>query len=507
MAAKMKFFGIISDMKGAVRVVLQVMRKTVLFVLAFIAGPALFAGEVLTGDAAKAKFPAALQGMGLHDAKYMQLMTGVEYFYGRFDNLAKNSHDPNGFKNDMHLIRVDYAHAPVRLKFWDSTTPTKTKRTTSAAASKCKALFGINGTFTNSSNTPQGFTKFQGTVIPNGNGCNAGLAMKDDKTFKYAQGWNATNAKDWDDVITSEAYGLHNGSIVYEGHFFSPANYPFSGATADGVIWIGVVDGRRSPISVGVSYWEVAEIQKALGCVEGMCHDGGGSTTMVISKELMTASDICGTQKESKSDSSYYTMNYLSDGSERAVINQLLFVEYDEPSPSVEPGKPAGPFGNAEAAANAAQKATLEPSAEVAAKLSTDAARERYMGMFGFAVTQDGDEWYVEAVLTEKSRSNLVESAQEATRQIAVGDLVALAAEGSAEVSVSDCIPGFYYTLYDGAAVGDLSADADERNRNVLCGADGGVVFPEVKKPSAAAGFFSIGAKESPGVARGERQE
>lgn len=489
------------------------MKNAVLFVLAFIAGPALFAGEVLTGDVAKAKFPAALQGMGLHDAKYMQLMTGVEYFYGRFNNLAPDGRFPNGRKNDLHLIRVDYTHAPVRLKFWDSTTPTKTKRTTSAAASKCKALFGINGTFTNASNTPQGFTKFQGTVIPNGNGCNAGLAMKDDKTFKYAQGWNATNAKDWDDVITSEAYGLHNGGIVYESNNFSPANYPFSGATADGVIWIGVVDGRRTGVSEGLGYYEIAVLQKALGCVEGMCHDGGGSTTMVISKELMTASDICDTQKASASDAGYYTMNYLDDkdkngkGVERAVINQLLFVEYEEPPPSVEPGKQAGPFGNAEAAANAAQKATLEPSAEVVAKLSTDAARERYMSMFGFAVTQDGDEWYVEAVLTEEAWSNLVESAQEATRQIAVGDLAALAAEGSAEVSVSDCIPGFYYTLYDGAAVSDLSADADERNRNVLCGADGGVVFPEVKKPSAAAGFFSIGAKESPGVARGERRE
>ena len=58
---------------------------------------------------------------------------------------------------------------------------------------------------------------------------------------------------------------------------------------------------------------------------------------MAIRKDLMTASNICDTQKTSADSSDYYTMNYLSGrtvlgvnigaGSERAVINQLLFVE------------------------------------------------------------------------------------------------------------------------------------------------------------------------------------
>jgi len=38
-----------------------------------------FAGELVTGDAAIAKFPASLQAMGLHAAKWMQLTNGVEY--------------------------------------------------------------------------------------------------------------------------------------------------------------------------------------------------------------------------------------------------------------------------------------------------------------------------------------------------------------------------------------------------------------------------------------------
>ena len=291
-----------------------------------LAACAASAGELVTGDAAKAKFPAALREMGLREAKYMQLTNGVEYFYGRFDALAKNPKAPQGFKNDLHLVRVDFSKAPVKMKFFDSTTPKRKRRTTSAAASKCKALFGINGTFTNAQGTPQGFTKYNGAVIPNGGGCASGLAIGADGTFLYAPGWTEAKAEKWRDVITSEAYGLHNGAIAYEGNWFSRANYPFSGTTKDGILWIGAVDGRRLPYSLGLGYWEIAFLQKALGCVEGMCHDGGGSTTLVIRKDLMTAPDVCDTQATSAADPQYYTMNYLSDGSERAVINQLLFV-------------------------------------------------------------------------------------------------------------------------------------------------------------------------------------
>ncbi len=92
------------------------------------------------------------------------------------------------------------------------------------------------------------------------------------------------------------------------------------------------MDGRREGVSEGLAYHEVAALQLALGCVGGVCCDGGGSTTMAIRKDLMTASDVCDTQKGSSSSSDYYTMNYLDDGSERAVINQLLFVPMPTPS-------------------------------------------------------------------------------------------------------------------------------------------------------------------------------
>ena len=78
-------------------------------------------GELLTGDAAIAKFPASLQAMGLHTAKWMQLTNGVEYYYGRFTNMLGNVSGFTGSKNDLHMLRIDYKHAPVKMKFVDHT--------------------------------------------------------------------------------------------------------------------------------------------------------------------------------------------------------------------------------------------------------------------------------------------------------------------------------------------------------------------------------------------------
>ena len=299
------------------------------------------AGELLTGEAAAAKFPAELREMGLHTAKWMQLTNGVEYYYGRFTNLLGTVDGFTASKNDLHLLRIDYANAPVRMKFV----------TTSWTAAQHNALFAINmtmeyreGTLGYFSPKPQGYAKADGAVIPNGaeaTGTKAGFAFNDDKSYKFDKDWPAvdpetgkTKADAWDNVVTHEAYTIHEGVATWGANatYFSRANYTFFGTTADGVLWAGAVDGRREGVSDGLAYHEVAALQLALGCVGGVCCDGGGSTTMAIRKDLMTASDVCDTQKASSSSSDYYTMNYLDDGSERAVINQLLFVPMPAPA-------------------------------------------------------------------------------------------------------------------------------------------------------------------------------
>jgi len=306
------------------------------------------AGQLVTGDAAIAKFPASLQAMGLHTAKWMQLTNGVEYYYGRFTNMLGTVDGFMGSKNDLHMLRIDYKRAPVKMKFVDHTQESTKRRTTSWTAAQHNALFAINmtmeyreGVLGYFSPKPQGYAKADGVVIPNGweaTGTKGGFAFNDDKTYKFDMNWPAVDeetgkpkADAWDNVVTHEAPTIHNGVATWGASAtnFSKANYPFFGTTADGVLWACVVDGRCSD-SDGLAYHEVAALQLELGCTGGVCCDGGGSTTMAIRKDLMTVSDICDTQTTSSSSSNYYTMCYLDDGSERAVINQLLFVEGPE---------------------------------------------------------------------------------------------------------------------------------------------------------------------------------
>ena len=313
------------------------------------------AGELLTGDAAIAKFPASLRAMGLHTAKWMQLTNGVEYYYGRFSNLLGTVDGFTGSKNDLHMLRIDYRSAPVKMKFVDHTQTSTKKWTTSNTAAQYNALFAINMTMEDGNGRPQGYAKADGAVIPNGaetTGTKAGFAFNDDKSYKFDKDWTAVDpetgkakADDWDNVVTHEAYTIHDGVASWGANatYFTKANYTFFGTTADGVLWACAVDGRREGVAEGLAYHEVAALQLELGCTYGVCCDGGGSTTMAIRKDLMTVSDICDTQKSSADSSDYYTMNYLSGtqktvpilgtitidpvGTERKVINQLLFVE------------------------------------------------------------------------------------------------------------------------------------------------------------------------------------
>ena len=55
----------------------------------------------------------------------------------------------------------------------------------------------------------------------------------------------------------------------------------------------------------------------------------------------------------------------------------------------------------------------------------------------------------------------------------------------------------YYYTLYGAAGVRALPT-TETIYGAILCGTDGEVEFDGVAKPSDAAGFFTIGVKETP---------
>ena len=194
----------------------------------------------------------------------------------------------------------------------------------------------------------------------------------------------------------------------------------------------------------------------------------------------------------SNGESAYYDYCAEMDGTD-------ITVWPEPPLEPVAPGGRSGPYTTAEEATNVANRAELVPTDEVLEVLETEEALGAYYESFGFAVTGGGEAWFVKSVLTPEAWTNVAESAQAATRQIPLADIAALPTDGKKDVSVTNCVPGFYYTLYGAAGVRALPT-TETKYGPKLSGVSGEVTFPEVVKPSDAAGFFSIGAKETPGV-------
>ena len=67
------------------------------------------------------------------------------------------------------------------------------------------------------------------------------------------------------------------------------------GVLADGRALFATVDGRRPPLSVGMTLDELARLMVEFGAIEAMNLDGGGSTTMVVDGKMVnTPSDAAG---------------------------------------------------------------------------------------------------------------------------------------------------------------------------------------------------------------------
>ena len=83
------------------------------------------------------------------------------------------------------------------------------------------------------------------------------------------------------------------------------------GIKADGTLVFCQVDGRNAPFSSGLSDYEMGEMMSALGCVNAVNCDGGGSSTFISKREGETENTM---------------RSVPSDGSERATINSVILV-------------------------------------------------------------------------------------------------------------------------------------------------------------------------------------
>ena len=127
----------------------------------------------------------------------------------------------------------------------------------------------------------------------------------------------SASSQEWNDVeyAVGALYSLVENGAVVSGLAAGANPRTAIGQKADGTLVFYTIDGRKSGHSIGATMTQVAQRMVELGCVSALCLDGGGSTAMTV-----TAPDA----------TSAKTINVPSDGSERAVTNQVFLVASNE---------------------------------------------------------------------------------------------------------------------------------------------------------------------------------
>lgn len=95
------------------------------------------------------------------------------------------------------------------------------------------------------------------------------------------------------------------------------------GIKADGSVVMLMVDGRQAPYSVGMTMAELAAAMEALGCVQAMNLDGGGSSTFATQREG---------EEENDTTAGLTLRCRPSDGYERKVSNTIMVLSNAKPT-------------------------------------------------------------------------------------------------------------------------------------------------------------------------------
>ena len=119
------------------------------------------------------------------------------------------------------------------------------------------------------------------------------------------------------------------GDIFENGHARSGldnttrASRTAIGIKADGTVVMLMVDGRQAPYSVGMTMAEVGAAMEALGCVQAVNLDGGGSSTFATQREG---------ESENNTSAGLTLRCRPSDGYERKVSNTIMVLSKAKPT-------------------------------------------------------------------------------------------------------------------------------------------------------------------------------
>ena len=117
----------------------------------------------------------------------------------------------------------------------------------------------------------------------------------------------------WNDVqyAIGALYSLVENGAVVSGLPSGASPRTAVGQKEDGTLIFYTIDGRKTGHSVGATLTQVGKRLIELGCVTAVCLDGGGSTTLTVTKPGDVAAG---------------TINRPSEGGERSVTNQIFLV-------------------------------------------------------------------------------------------------------------------------------------------------------------------------------------
>ena len=191
---------------------------------------------------------------------------------------------------------------------------------------------GMNIALAYDSNAPYSFLVYEGKVLQDyhsedpllnqhSGSCQTYLAIYKDGTCELRSKSEPLKGDEWHAVGANFGWLVKDGALVTKTpeRTTSPASRSMLGILPDGSLIMCMVDGRGANNSVGLSNYEMGEIMLALGCVNAVNGDGGGSSTFISRREGETN----------------LTMRSVpSDGSERPTLHSVFLAK----KKGVEPG-------------------------------------------------------------------------------------------------------------------------------------------------------------------------
>lgn len=180
------------------------------------------------------------------------------------------------------------------------------------------------GGYDMSNGRPSGAFIMSGTVINEPTGTTFWIDKDGNAHITSAQECNAALAAG--NVLEAVA---SFGDIFENGHARSGldnttrASRTAIGIKADGTVVMLMVDGRQAPYSVGMTMAEVGAAMEALGCVQAVNLDGGGSSTFATQREG---------ESENNTSAGLTLRCRPSDGYERKVSNTIMVLSKAQPT-------------------------------------------------------------------------------------------------------------------------------------------------------------------------------